>query len=164
MSDYTAPHHLVEARDPASKPSRLQQAVESYVLVKNTGSALPLQKPKILSLFGYDGHAQLINNPGPGISTWSVGIQGLELSLDDFESTIKNGGIFPESARGGTSFTGAGSGAATPAYISDVSEPIRRLSLRMTTNMLKAFFGYIRESLRRRYISLVGLQVRQSRC
>lgn len=74
----TSPHEFVDARDPASSDTWLQAAVEGHVLVKNSNNALPLRKPKFLSLFGYDGPAPAINAPRPveglgfGISTWKV--------------------------------------------------------------------------------------------
>lgn len=46
----SAPHTLVDARNPASGPTNFQSAVEGHVLVKNTGNTLPLKKPKFLSL------------------------------------------------------------------------------------------------------------------
>ena len=52
--EYTVPHQTVNARDPASKPLLLQGALEGHVLVKNTNNALPLNKPQMLSIFGYD--------------------------------------------------------------------------------------------------------------
>ena len=51
--DLSAPHKIVDARDPASKQVVFDGGVEGHVLVKNTGS-LPLNSPKLLSLFGYD--------------------------------------------------------------------------------------------------------------
>jgi beta-glucosidase len=55
--DYTEPHTPVYARDPASKSVLLQGAIEGHVLVKNVNNALPLKKPKLLSVFGYDAAA-----------------------------------------------------------------------------------------------------------
>jgi hypothetical protein len=46
---------LTWARDPASKPTLLQSAVEGHVLVKNTNHTLTLRKPKFYSVFSYDG-------------------------------------------------------------------------------------------------------------
>lgn len=46
----TAPHEFVNARDPASDSIILQGAIEGHVLVKNVNNALPLSKPKVLSL------------------------------------------------------------------------------------------------------------------
>ena len=43
------PHEFVDARDPAANGMLLQTAIEGHVLVKNVDSALPLQKPRVLS-------------------------------------------------------------------------------------------------------------------
>lgn len=53
-ANLSAPHTFVNARDLTSAPSIFQQAVEGHVLVKNVNGALPLGKPQVLSLFGYD--------------------------------------------------------------------------------------------------------------
>lgn len=123
VTDYTAPHPLVDGRDPASKPNRLQQAIEGHVLVKNTNNALPLQKPKILSLFGYDGRAQMVNSPSSNTLSnygWAFGTQVMNASVDTLLQAMVGGkGDILQSATGGTLFTGLGSGASTPAYISD---------------------------------------------
>lgn len=128
MTDYTAPHPLVDGRDPASKPNRLQQAIEGHVLVKNTNNALPLQKPKILSLFGYDGRAQMVNSPSSNTLSnygWAFGTQVMNASVDTLLQAMVGGkGDILQSATGGTLFTGLGSGASTPAYISDVSKAL----------------------------------------
>lgn len=50
------PHVPLDARDPASKPNVMQTATEGHVLLKNTKNALPLRKPLMLSLHGYDEH------------------------------------------------------------------------------------------------------------
>lgn len=59
------PHKFVDARDPAAQDTWLQAAIEGHVLVKNTDNALPLKKPKVLSLFGYDGPAPTVNSAEP---------------------------------------------------------------------------------------------------
>jgi beta-glucosidase len=66
-ADLLAPHELVDARDPESDKILLQGAIEGHVLVKNTDNALPLQKPKILSVFGYDAAAPASNTPTGGL-------------------------------------------------------------------------------------------------
>lgn len=55
--NYSVPYEVVDARDPASKPILLQSAIEGHVLVKNENKALPLKRPRIISLFGYDAVA-----------------------------------------------------------------------------------------------------------
>lgn len=51
--DLTKPHSIVDARNVSSKQVLFDGAVEGHVLVKNTRNALPLKKPKMLSLYGY---------------------------------------------------------------------------------------------------------------
>jgi beta-glucosidase len=58
------PHKLVDARVKEARPVLMQSAIEGHVLVKNTGHALPLKEPRILSLFGYDAVAPDTNTPG----------------------------------------------------------------------------------------------------
>lgn len=61
------PQTPIYARDPSSKPILLQSAIEGHVLVKNTNNALPLKKPKLISIYGYDAIAPpAVNVPGPG--------------------------------------------------------------------------------------------------
>lgn len=64
--DLTAPHEIIDARDPASKSVLLNSALEGHVLVKNVNKALPLSKPKLLSVFGYDAAAPPTLNPSIG--------------------------------------------------------------------------------------------------
>lgn len=122
------PHELVDARDPDSKSTILQGAIEGHVLVKNDG-ALPLKKPRFISLFGYDAVAQALNTPQPWQwSNWVFGLANTKSYPDHgvFKNTTIEGlflvGI-PAGVRAagvalnGTIFTGGGSGATTPAYI-----------------------------------------------
>lgn len=62
-ADLLTSHEIVDARDPASDNALLQGAIEGHVLVKNVNNALPLQKPKLMSLFGYDAVAASRNSP-----------------------------------------------------------------------------------------------------
>ncbi|CRG91027.1 beta-glucosidase [Talaromyces islandicus] len=116
------PHRLVDARDPRSKQTLLQSAVEGHVLVKNINNALPLRNPKFLSLFGYDGVA---------IRQFTGTWMGLDNSLSYPDGTpvdyIKIAHIITSSADpnshlpgvalNGTLISGGGSGSNTPAYI-----------------------------------------------
>lgn len=122
------PHEIVDARNPASKQTIFQNAVEGHVLVKNQG-VLPLDKPKFLSLFGYDGVAAPVNTfTNLTIEPWGVGLMNT--------LTFPNGTVFdsteleyiflssqpsnqkgPAIALNGTMITGGGSGATTPSYI-----------------------------------------------
>jgi beta-glucosidase len=55
--DFTSPHEAIFARNPASKEILFDGALEGHVLVKNLNKTLPLNKPKVLSIFGYDAKA-----------------------------------------------------------------------------------------------------------
>lgn len=119
----TQPHARVDARDPASKPLRVQQAVEGHVLVKNVNNTLPLKKPKFLSLFGYDGPVFAEEHPYGGMlsayTAFTLGGEGLTIPSDDLLNLLfVTGGVPPQAARNGTLIVGGGSGANTPAYIS----------------------------------------------
>lgn len=52
----TTQHVFVDAKVPSAKQVLLDSAIEGHVLVKNTNGflGLPLQKPKLVSVFGYD--------------------------------------------------------------------------------------------------------------
>ncbi|KAJ5314847.1 uncharacterized protein N7443_001731 [Penicillium atrosanguineum] len=121
------PHHLVDARDPKSKKIILQAAVEGHVLVKNTAGALPLHKPKFLSIFGYDALPPSVNTLD-ALGAWAVGLSnalaypngsavnnGTEeaMFLSSADPTFRGPGV----ALNGTLFSGGGSGASTPSYI-----------------------------------------------
>lgn len=73
---FDVPHTPVNARDPASKPILLQGAIEGHVLVKNINKTLPLKKPQLLSIFGYDAIApSQMNVPDTGefLGPWVFG-------------------------------------------------------------------------------------------
>ncbi|KAK3676815.1 hypothetical protein LTR78_003019 [Recurvomyces mirabilis] len=122
-----APHTFIDARDPASEPTNLQGAIEGHVLVKNVANTLPLSKPKLLSLFGYDAVASTRNTPNSG-TKWGFGLDNTQVYSDGtvfndtflfatFLSSEPAGTSGPSIALNGTVLTGGGSGATTPAYI-----------------------------------------------
>lgn len=121
--DLLSPHEdqKVTALSPDSKDTIYQGAVEGHVLVKNVNNALPLNSPKILSLYGYDGPAPTTVNPGSGFSKWTLGFNSINISdvdlLTFFSGSLSDEDI-PQAAYGGTLISGGGSGAATPPYIS----------------------------------------------
>lgn len=117
MSDaYTTPKKAVNAREAISKPVLLNGALEGHVLVKNVNDSLPLKKPQLLSVFGYDAVApSAMDVPFTGgSSTWVLG--------DEPYPDIPNGyttfGTVKQVAMNGTMISGGGSGANSPAYIS----------------------------------------------
>lgn len=118
--DLLAHHALVDARIPASRINLVQQAVEGHVLVKNVHNALPLKSPKFVSLFGYDAHVPLVNNPSPGFGKWAGGFQPVNTPEESIVQIFvsPSAAFIPEAARDGTMITGGGSGANEPSYIS----------------------------------------------
>ncbi|KAJ5664703.1 hypothetical protein N7462_011516 [Penicillium macrosclerotiorum] len=123
------PHAQVDARDPKSKSTILQGAVEGHVLVKNTNGALPLQTPKFLSLFGYDAIPAALNTMDDvSFGGWAMGYSS-ELTYPNgtavnnatiqamFLSSANPNDRGPGVALNGTLFSGAGSGASTGSYI-----------------------------------------------
>lgn len=133
-----APHELVDARDPESDKVILQAAVEGHVLVKNTNNALPLQKPKIMSVFGYDAVAQARNTQTSGAFTkWAFGIENtLAIPGIGYFNDTYLGRLFlsnepwnapvPGASYNGTVITGGGSGAVTPAFIDAPLDALQR--------------------------------------
>jgi beta-glucosidase len=112
-----SPHTIVDARSPDSVPVRLAGAIAGHVLVKNENNTLPLRKPAMLSIFGYDATAPPTKNLD---LTFQLGL----------ESVVGNGPIGPvgtqvnpPTAMGGTIISGGGSGATAPAYIDAVCSP-----------------------------------------
>jgi beta-glucosidase len=96
--------------------------------VKNVNGALPLKKPRMLSLFGYDAVAPAINAQSTGFSfQQSLGLSnslafpdGEPLSYEMlaalFVSALANV-TGPGIALNGTLISGGGSGSNTPSYI-----------------------------------------------
>ncbi|KAI9376027.1 glycosyl hydrolase family 3 N terminal domain-containing protein [Aspergillus egyptiacus] len=127
--DLYTPHELVDARDPDSRETIFQGAVEGHVLVKNTNKALPLSSPKLLSLYGYDAVAPAINSfDNASWGGWAMGLANT-LSWPDgrpmnntllsylFGASADPFVFGPGVALNGTLISGAGSGASTPSYI-----------------------------------------------
>ncbi|KAH7110992.1 glycosyl hydrolase family 3 N terminal domain-containing protein [Dactylonectria estremocensis] len=123
--DPTKPHDYVEARDPASNAVILQSAIEGHVLVKNVNNALPLEKPRFLSVFGYDAAAQNMNTPDPNPFTlWAMGFGGGQHFLNGslftndtlftlFGASLDMSEVGPSVYLNGTLVSGGGSGAST---------------------------------------------------
>ena len=115
------PHTLVEARVPEARPVLFQSSLEGHVLVKNTNNALPLSKPKILSIFGYDAKAPDSITPNPTNRDWAFGLlsSSARYFICGFGNRIAQTCPAPlPIAANGTLYTGGGSGASTPPYIS----------------------------------------------
>ncbi|KAF9884618.1 hypothetical protein FE257_001440 [Aspergillus nanangensis] len=91
--DVNQPHKVVVGKSIDSRETLLQSAIEGHVLVKNTKQALPLQSPKLVSLFGYDAKGPDSLSPTSEFMNYSPPIQSNH-----------------------TLYVGGGSGANSPAY------------------------------------------------
>lgn len=110
-SSVLAPHEIVDGRDPAAAPVLLNGAIEGHVLVKNTKNTLPLKSPRMLSLLGYSAKTPDFFNPSSNLilgEAWIVGMEALD------PDALSSDGL-PVIGKNGTLFSGAGSGANTPA-------------------------------------------------
>ncbi|OJZ81077.1 glycoside hydrolase family 3 protein [Aspergillus luchuensis CBS 106.47] len=86
-------HQAVVGTSPDEKSTLLESAIEGHVLVKNTKNALPLQTPKLVSVFGYD--AKVID------------------SFDLASTVLGDNALFQNY----TLWVGGGSGSNSPAYV-----------------------------------------------
>ncbi|KAJ6041364.1 uncharacterized protein N7446_010747 [Penicillium canescens] len=121
------PHELIDARDPASEKTR---------------GALPLRKPKFVSLFGYDAVAAPRHMPDQlPFSLWSMGLDNSLVypngsAIDDaalmsiFTSSRQPSDYGPGVALNGTLFSGGGSGSNTPSYIDAPFDAFQRQARR----------------------------------
>ena len=146
------PHTIVDARDPASKSTLFQSAVEGHVLVKNTG-VLPLKKPKFLSLFGFDGIAVSQNTyQSYAYAKWPFGLTNTQVFTngtnftDDlfiyiFLSSANAAARGPGVALNGTLISGGGSGATTPSYIDAPFDAFQRQAYEENTFLAWDFYS-----------------------
>ncbi|KAJ2975715.1 hypothetical protein NUW58_g8278 [Xylaria curta] len=119
--DLTKPHRIVDARNTSSRRVLLDGAIEGHVLVKNIRNALPLEKPNVISIFGYSAPNpdQWNYKSNGGIGAWTFGGESAYLGRDTnagFAGIVDAG--FSQIAPNGTLFSGGGSGAVTPASVS----------------------------------------------
>ncbi|CAK3845235.1 glycoside hydrolase family 3 [Lecanosticta acicola] len=136
--DLLKSHKYVDAKDPASKGSLLDQAIQGHVLVKNDNGALPLKKPSRLSVFGYDAVAQLTFNPGQNDFTqnWeALGLQQPQTAEIASNKPVLNA---PQISMG-TLIVGGGSASNTPAYI---STPYDALQIQAYNDDTSMFFDF----------------------
>ncbi|KAL4866501.1 hypothetical protein BDV12DRAFT_187361 [Aspergillus spectabilis] len=76
-SEFEKPHQVIDARDPDNANLLLEAAIQGHVLVKNVGNALPLTRPRIVSLYGYDAKSPDTNVAKSGMNGCSP-FQALE--------------------------------------------------------------------------------------
>jgi beta-glucosidase len=131
--DITRAHEYVDAKDPASRASLLQQAIEGHVLVKNVNNALPLRSPKTISIFGYDAAAVAIMNPAPEFDVsgapdfFTQSWQGLNITSAQAQDIASNSPVdSPPATYNGVLTVGGGSGSNVPAYISSPNDAIQQ--------------------------------------
>ncbi|KAI1816320.1 glycoside hydrolase family 3 protein [Poronia punctata] len=121
-ADLTKPHRIVDARNISSRDVLLRGAIEGHVLLKNTNNALPLKKPKMLSIFGYSARSpdQWNYQSNGGIAPWTFGGESAYMGRDTaagFAGVVDNN-FYTQIAPNGTLFSGGGSGAATGSFAS----------------------------------------------
>ncbi|KAI0390422.1 glycoside hydrolase family 3 protein [Xylariaceae sp. FL0594] len=116
-ADLTKPHRIVDARNITARDVLLQGAIEGHVLLKNVNGALPLKKPKMLSIFGYSVRSpdQWNYKSNGGVSAWTFGGESSYTGRDTaagFGGLVDND-FYHQIAPNGTIFSGGGSGATT---------------------------------------------------
>ncbi|PPJ59718.1 hypothetical protein CBER1_10807 [Cercospora berteroae] len=119
-------HFDTDVRLPESSAAAFQVAVEGHVLVKNINNALPLNKPAVLSVFGWDSVSGSTADPtqslgGVGLQNTQTYISGRAFSALTFLQLITGtaplGTSIPDVALNGTLIAGGGSGACLPSTI-----------------------------------------------
>lgn len=143
-ADLTKPHTIIDARNISSRPVLLNGADEGHVLLKNTKNALPLKKPKVLSIFGYSakGPDQWNYKSNGGIAAWTFGGESSNLGRDTqlgFSNVV--GKDWSQIAPNGTILSGGGSGAVTPASFSSPFDALNARAYDDGTALFWDFFS-----------------------
>lgn len=140
-ADILEPHDYVDAKDPAAKDSLLRQAIEGHVLVKNVNGTLPLNKPKTLSIFGYDAIPQSHFNPGTG--DWTQNREAISLQQPQEQQIMRNQPVTGAPSKFmGTLIVGGGSGSNNPAYISSPYDAIQARAYDDDTSIFYDFTSF----------------------
>ncbi|KUI74295.1 putative beta-glucosidase M [Cytospora mali] len=140
--DLTAPHTIIDARNSSYKSTLLEGAVEGHVLVKNTNGALPLRKPKLLSVFGYSAaQPGQYNVEPPGGSVWTFGAEPADplTVTEGFAGNLTY--PYPQIAPNGTLFCGGGSGANSAALGSSPMDALQQQAYDDDTALLWDFWS-----------------------
>ncbi|KAG9197701.1 hypothetical protein G6514_001128 [Epicoccum nigrum] len=116
-SDVSKKHQVVSAINPLSRKNIFQGAVEGIVLVKNYNNTLPLKKPKMLTLYGYDAQTSLKNIPEGPNTKYNLGFQSVNVTDEEMQGLFIGVGNSPGAARSGTLLSGGGSASIVPAYV-----------------------------------------------
>ena len=123
----TDPHPVIDGRSSSSKSTLYHGALEGHVLVKNTNGALPLKRPKMMSVFGYSAKSADWNN----IDNWLVGTQpyvGGQSSSDIMAYAFN-----------GTMYSAGGSGANSQTLLSSPMNALTNQCFEDDTQMLWDF-------------------------
>jgi beta-glucosidase len=142
--DLTKPHRIIDARNISSRKALLDGAVEGHVLLKNLDNALPLKKPRMLSVFGYSVRSpdQWNYKSNGGVAAWTFGGESAYLGRDTnagFAGIVDTD--FSQIAPNGTLFSGGGSGAATPASASAPYDALTQRAYDDGTAIMWDFFS-----------------------
>ncbi|KAI1380973.1 glycoside hydrolase family 3 protein [Hypoxylon crocopeplum] len=142
-ADLTKPHDIVDARNISSQQILLDGAIEGHVLLKNVNNALPLRRPRMLSVFGYSAKSpdQWNYKSNGGVAAWTFGGESSYLGRDT--SAGFSGHYyedFSDIAPNGTLICGGGSGAVTPASISSPFDALNARALDDRTAVFWDFF------------------------
>ncbi|KAK2610287.1 hypothetical protein N8I77_003734 [Diaporthe amygdali] len=111
IQNLSLPHDLIDARSPDAAPTLLEGAAAGHVLVKNINKALPLQNPKMLSVFGYDAQAPPTKNIDKLFEL------GYESQPEMGDAVLGFEAHFSQRAPNGVIFAGGRSGSNGPSYI-----------------------------------------------
>ncbi|KAI1485679.1 beta-glucosidase M [Biscogniauxia mediterranea] len=142
--DLTKPHQIVDARNVSAQKVLLDGAIEGHVLLKNINNALPLKKPKMISVFGYSVRSpdQWNYKSNGGVAAWTFGGESSYLGRDTnagFAGEISPD--FSQIAPNGTLFSGGGSGASTPASVSSPYDALTQRAYDDGTAVMWDFFS-----------------------
>ena len=133
-ANLSEPHTIIDARDPASRSTLYEGAIEGHVLVKNENKALPLKSPKLLAVFGYDAPAppQYMPN-GNGLLT-NPFVIGYESAFNQlplaFSSTEIDWPSQLQISSNGTYSVGSGSGANSGPYLSAPLDALQQRAMK----------------------------------
>lgn len=137
-ADLLAPHELVNARDPDDAAILMDAAIEGHVLVKNDRQALPLLKPRMLAVYGYDAKTPGRNNPENGFSDWMLGFEAhdyQQVNCGDFGTNLGPCPPYFTPFAKGTLMGGGGSGAIAPFYVESPLEALQARARRENTQL-----------------------------
>ncbi|KAM0285672.1 hypothetical protein ACHAQH_001378 [Verticillium albo-atrum] len=112
--DMREPHRIIDARNSSSRQVLLDGAIEGHVLVKNVNRTLPLEEPRLLSVFGYSARAADEQTGQGGGFTDSLTFGAQPISWQEMEAGFTMNEDFTDWSDigfNGTLFSGGGSGA-----------------------------------------------------